>query len=81
MTSAIKGKRYTEATNLKTELEERQREKVAKRKEDLEEWKPRFFTNAVTANGRPDLTEDGKKALQGLQAEDYSLAESEVTGA
>jgi len=81
VTSAIKAKRYTEATNLKTELEERQREKAAKRKENMVEWKPRFFTNAVTANGRPDLTEDGKKALQGLQAEDYFLAESEVTGA
>lgn len=81
VTAAIKAKRYTEATDLKTELEERQREKATKRKENKEAWKPRFFTNAVTADGRPDLTKDGKKALQGLQAEDYSLTESEVTGA
>lgn len=81
VTAAIKGKRYAEATNLKTELEERQREKASKRKEGMEEWKPRFFTNAVTADGRPDLTEDGKKALQGLETGNYALAESTVTGA
>lgn len=51
------------------------------RKDNDEEWKPRFFTHAVKADGRPDLTESGRMALQGLQAEDYSLTESEVTGA
>lgn len=81
VTAAIKGKRYAEATNLKTELEERQREKAAKRKEGTEDWKPRFFTKVVTDNGRPDLTEEGKKALQGMQAEDYALTRSETTGA
>lgn len=81
MTSAIKSKQYTEATKLKQEIEERQRDKATQRKEKMEEWKPRFFTDAVTADGKPDLTEDGKKALRGLQAEDYGLPDSEVTGA
>lgn len=81
VTAAIKGKRYAEATNLKTELEERQREKAAERKERTEDWKPRFFTKVVTDDGRPDLTEDGKKALQGMQAEEYALTQSETTGA
>ena len=81
VTKAIKSKQYNEATKLKTELEERQREKATKRKENNEEWKPRFFTEAITANGKPDLSEDGRLALQGLQAEDYVLAESAVTGA
>ena len=45
------------------------------------EWKPRFFREAVTQDGRPDLTEEGRKALEGLQREDYALVESEVTGA
>lgn len=81
VTNAIKSKQYTEATKLKQEIEERQRDKAAHRAEKKEEWKPRFFTDAVTANGKPDLTEDGKKALQGLQAEDYRLKYSEVTGA
>ncbi|CAF9907598.1 hypothetical protein IMSHALPRED_005582 [Imshaugia aleurites] len=81
VTSAIKSKQYPEATKLKQEIEERQRDKAAQRKEKKEEWKPRFFTDAVTANGKPDLTVDGKRALQGLQAEDYRLTDSEVTGA
>lgn len=70
-----------EATKLKQEIEERQRDKATQRAEKNEEWMPRFFIDAVTANGRPDLTEDGRKALQGLQAEDYGLKDSEVTGA
>ena len=81
VTNAIKGKQFNEATKLKQELEERQREKANERKGKSEEWKPRFFRDAVTANGRPDLTEEGKKALEGLQAEDYALRESETTGA
>ena len=81
MTSAIKSKQYNEATKFKTELEERQRAKASKRKENNEEWKPRFFTAAITANGKPELSEDGRLALQGLQAEDYALTESDITGA
>lgn len=81
VTSAIKSKQYTEATRLKQEIEERQRDKATQRKEKNEEWKPRFFVDAVTADGKPDLTDDGKRALQGLQAEEYGLQDSEVTGA
>ena len=81
VTKAIKGKQFNEATKLKTELEERQREKAALREKDNIEWKPRFFTHAVKADGKPDLTESGKMALEGLQAEQYALEESEVTGA
>ncbi|KAM0797246.1 oxysterol-binding protein-like protein [Usnea florida] len=81
VTRAIKGKQYAEATKLKQEIEERQRDKATQRQEKNEDWKPRFFTDAITANGKPDLTEDGKKALQGLQAEDYGLKDNEVTGA
>ena len=81
VTKAIKSKQFTEATKLKTDLEERQREKAAKRKDNDEEWKPRFFIDPVTPNGRPDLSEEGKRALQGLQAEDYALLESEITAA
>ena len=81
VTSAIKSKQYTEATKLKQEIEERQRDKATQRAEKKEAWRPRFFTDAVTANGKPDLTDEGKKALRGLQAEDYGLKDSEVTGA
>ena len=81
VTKAIKSKQFNEATKLKTELEERQREKAAKRKESSQEWKPRFFTNAVTTDGKPELSDDGILALQGLQSEKYTLSESEITGA
>lgn len=66
---------------MKQELEERQREKATERAERQEEWKPRFFENAVTADGRPELTEEGRRTLKGLQAEDWHLEESTVIGA
>ena len=81
MTQAILNKQYSQATKLKTDLEERQREKAAARKALNEEWKPRFFTGAVTPVGKPDLTEDGKLALKGLREGNYHLEESLVTGA
>lgn len=81
VTAAIKSKQFTEATKVKQELEERQRQKAIERAEKNEEWKPRFFEEPVTKDGKPILTEDGRRALQGLQAEDWELSESEVTGA
>ena len=51
------------------------------RKNMNEEWQPRFFTGALTPVGRPDLTNDGKLALKGLQESNYHLEESAVTGA
>lgn len=76
VTNAIVGKQYTLATNLKTEIEEKQRQKAAERKAADTEWKPRFFTGAVTPIGRPDLTKDGEEALKGLHTENYKLPEN-----
>jgi hypothetical protein len=81
VTQAILNKQYTQATKLKTELEERQREKAAVRKAASEEWKPRFFTGSVTPVGKPDLTNDGILALKRMQEGDFHLEESAVTGA
>lgn len=81
VTSAILNKQYSQATKLKQELEERQRVKAAERAERNEEWRPRFFEQAITPDGKPELTEDGKQVLKGLQEEDWHLAESAVTGA
>ncbi|MCJ1471625.1 hypothetical protein MMC13_000265 [Lambiella insularis] len=81
VTHAIMNKQYAAATKLKTELEERQRDKAAARKAQNEEWKPRFFTGSVTPVGRPELTEEGKIALKGLENGNYRLEESLVTGA
>ena len=81
VTSAILNKQFSQATKVKQELEERQREKATERAERQVEWKPRFFENAVTADGRPELTEEGRRALEGLQAGDWHLEESAAQGA
>jgi hypothetical protein len=81
VTNAIVGKQYSHATNLKTEIEEKQRQKAAERKAADKEWKPRFFTGAVTPVGRPDLTPDGEAALKGLHAEQYQLEPNKENGA
>jgi hypothetical protein len=81
VTDAILRRDFERATQVKTELEERQREKARKREEGGETWKPRFFTGVFTPVGRPELTRDGEEALDGLQRGEYTLKESEVTGA
>ncbi|MCJ1470988.1 hypothetical protein MMC07_009636 [Pseudocyphellaria aurata] len=81
VTSAILNKQFSQATKVKQELEERQREKAAERAERHETFKPRFFEHAVTADGRPELTEEGRRALKGLQAEDWHLEEGAGIGA
>ncbi|KAI4167288.1 MAG: hypothetical protein LQ343_007332 [Gyalolechia ehrenbergii] len=81
VTEAILNKQYGQATKLKQELEERQREKATARKDQGSEWKPRFFTEALVPNGKPNLSEDGRRALKGLQEGDYHLEESAIMGA
>ncbi|KAL4783958.1 hypothetical protein BJX76DRAFT_328617 [Aspergillus varians] len=81
VTEAILDKRYSQATKLKVEIEDRQRQKAAERQEKNEEWKPRFFTGTVTPLGKPELSEEGSKALKGLRNEQYQLEESAVKGA
>ncbi|KAJ5219800.1 hypothetical protein N7468_009004 [Penicillium chermesinum] len=81
VTNAITSKQFTQATKLKQDIEERQRQRAAERKASNEEWKPRFFTGALTPLGKPELTEEGQKVLQGIRDGDYSLEESTVKGA
>jgi hypothetical protein len=81
VTEAILDKRYSQATKLKQEIEERQRQKAAERQEKNETWQPRFFTGAVTPLGKPELTEEGWKALEGLRHDKYTLEESTNKGA
>ncbi|MCJ1398763.1 hypothetical protein MMC11_001964 [Xylographa trunciseda] len=81
VTEAILNRQYGAATKLKTELEERQREKAAARKDQNGEWKPRFFTGSVTPVGKPELTSEGMLALKGLHEGNYHLQESLITGA
>lgn len=77
VTSAIANKQYSHATGIKQQIEERQRVKAAKLKDEDREWKPRFFAGVVTPDGKPDLTEDGKQTLKRLLEGDYHLEENE----
>lgn len=81
VTTAIKEKRFTEATRLKQELEERQRQKAAQRKEENREWRPRFFKDPITPHGRPDLSAEGRAALDAQLQGEWTLKESEETAA
>ncbi|EXJ95706.1 hypothetical protein A1O1_00829 [Capronia coronata CBS 617.96] len=73
VTVAINEKRYSDATRIKQELEQGQRDKAAKRKELNTEFKPRFFTAVTEPSGKPDLTAYGKVALDGLRRKDFKL--------
>lgn len=60
-------RQFSKATQIKQEIEETQRVKAKKRQELGLEWKPRFFKGSVTPLGKPELTDEGIKALKGLQ--------------
>lgn len=81
VTEAILDKKYSQATRLKVEIEDRQRQKAAERQEKNEEWKPRFFVGAVAPSGKPALSEEGLRALEGIRGEHYQLEENAVKGA
>ncbi|KAG4428450.1 hypothetical protein IFR05_016068 [Cadophora sp. M221] len=81
VTEAITSRQYARATALKQELEERQREKAKEREEAGTEWTPRFFVGATTPLGKPELTDEGRQALKGLQEDRWELSESKVVGA
>ncbi|OCK78272.1 hypothetical protein K432DRAFT_357070 [Lepidopterella palustris CBS 459.81] len=81
VTEAIINKQYGLATQLKQELEERQREKAADRKSRNSEWQPRFFTGVVTPVGKPDLTKDGEEVLRGLHMNQFQLVPNKELGA
>ena len=77
VTNAILSKQYGEATKAKQAIEERQREKAAERQARNEQWKPRFFTEPLGPQGRPELTDEGKQVLNGMQELNFYLKEAE----
>ncbi|RAH71017.1 putative oxysterol binding protein (Orp8) [Aspergillus aculeatinus CBS 121060] len=81
VTEAILDKRYNQATKLKQDIEERQRQRAAERQKMNDTWQPRFFTGAVTPLGKPELTDEGMRVLEGLYNHDYKLQEGETKGA
>jgi oxysterol-binding protein-related protein 9/10/11 len=81
VTQALHSKQYSLATQLKVEIEERQRAKAAERKQRGAEWQPRFFAGAVTPVGKPDLTDDGQAVLKGLHRDEFLLEPNKELGA
>ena len=77
VTEAIKSRQFSRATVLKQEIEEKQREKAREREREGKEWKPRFFTGAVTPLGQPELTSEGKEVLGRLQKGEWELEDVE----
>ncbi|OAL30978.1 hypothetical protein AYO22_01273 [Fonsecaea multimorphosa] len=73
VTTAINEKRYSDATRMKQDLEQAQRDKAAKRKDLNVEFKPRFFTAPTEPNGKPELTKYGKDTLAGLEKKEYGI--------
>lgn len=74
VTAAITSGNFSEATNLKKQIEENQRNKAAERLEKGHKWHPRFF-EATGTKGKPTLTEEGKKVIEGMLKGDYALPE------
>ncbi|KAI5361168.1 Putative oxysterol-binding protein [Septoria linicola] len=81
VTEAIETKQYGTATDRKTALEEKQRERAAERSQKNETWQPRFFTTVTESNGKAILSEDGVRVLEGLQKEEYQIEEPKEYGA
>ncbi|KAI0018172.1 oxysterol-binding family protein [Xylariomycetidae sp. FL0641] len=73
VTQAIHSKQFSQATNVKIELEEKQREKARERERKNESWKPQFFHQITDKGGQPDLTEKGREVLERAQKGDWSL--------
>ncbi|POR33377.1 Oxysterol-binding protein-like protein 1 [Tolypocladium paradoxum] len=72
VTKAIHAKQYAKATEIKVELEEKQREKARQREKSGVEWKPVFFEHVVGNGGKPDLTDKGKQVLERAQRGEWS---------
>ena len=73
MTTAINEKRYADATRVKQNLEQVQRDKAAKREKLNSEFQPRFFTSVTEPSGKPELTAYGKLTLKGLGEGKYGI--------
>ncbi|KAI0123665.1 hypothetical protein BJ170DRAFT_90927 [Xylariales sp. AK1849] len=73
VTQAIAAKQFSKATNVKVELEEKQREKARARERSSEVWQPAFFSQVTDKGGKPELSEKGKELLERIQKNDWNL--------
>ena len=73
VTVAIKSKQFSTATTRKQELEETQRQRAAQRQRDLKRWIPIYFTTVTEADGRPELNDLGRTAMEGMHDDQWHL--------
>lgn len=78
VSQAIHDKKFGDATRIKQDIEQLQRDKAAQREKEKEVFKPRFFTKATDPSGRPELTEEGRKVVNDMQALQFRLEGLEV---
>lgn len=73
VSNAINARQYNDATRIKQEIEQQQRDRAAERERDRKPFQPRFFTQVTDASGRPELTDEGRRALQNMQTLQFHL--------
>jgi len=73
VTNAIKSKQFSQATNIKLELEEAQREKAREREKEGTTFQPLFFEHVTGNGGKPDLTPKGQEVLNRAQKGEWDL--------
>ncbi|KAK5329085.1 hypothetical protein LTR70_000921 [Exophiala xenobiotica] len=73
VSNAIHAKKYADATNIKQDVEQRQRDRAAEREKEKKVFKPRFFTNATDPMGKPELTPEGRKVIEDMQKLSFQI--------
>jgi hypothetical protein len=66
----IHAKEYSRATKVKLRIEAKQRTDAALRKEQNEEWAPKYFVKE-DIGGRAELTREGREMLEAVYAAAY----------
>jgi len=73
VTEAIHAKQYSKATNVKVELEEKQRELARERERTGTVWKPVFFEQVTVKDGKPQLSAKGRQVLDRAQKGEWDM--------
>lgn len=75
VTKNILAKQYSQATTVKIEIEEAQREKARERERTGEKFTPVFFEHVTGNGGKPELTEKGRLVLERAQKGEWDMAD------
>lgn len=74
VTEAIHAKQFSKATQVKVDLEEKQRELARERERTGEVFKPVFFVQVTDEGGKPELTEKGREVLARAQRNEWDMS-------